>query len=105
MAQYIQLQQIPSQDFYINLKEQDCTLKISQKKGKTFATLYKKDKPIFKGILIHSFQGFKPANYLDFDGDLVFFDLYGSDDPDFNKYNDRFELNYLTNEEYEYIFN
>ena len=105
MTQYIQLQQTPSQVFNIVLNEQNCTLKIYQKRGKTFSSLYIDDKVIFEGILIHSFQGFKPANYLNFDGDLAFFDLYGSDDPDFNKYNDRFELNYLTNEEYEYIFN
>lgn len=98
--QYIELQQIPSQEFNIVLAEQNCKIKIYQKDNKTFSSLYIDDIVIWEGVLVHSFVNFKPFNYLNFKGVLVFIDLFGVDDPNFNDYNTRFQLIYMSDEEF-----
>lgn len=98
--QYIELQQIPSQEFNIVLAEQNCTIKIYQKESSTFTSLSIDDTIIWEGIITHSFINCKPFDYLKFNGVLVFVDLYGADDPDYTLYNTRFQLIYMTDDEY-----
>lgn len=102
--QYIELQQIPSQEFHIVLAEQNCKIKVYQKDNKTFTNLYIDDVEIWTGMLTHSFTNCKPFNYLKFKGALVFIDLYGMEDPDFNEYNTRFQLIYMSDEEFTNIY-
>ena len=88
--QLIEIQQIPSQEFNVVLDEQNCFIKIYQKDNKI----------IWQGILCHSFINLKPYNYLDFKGVLVFVDLFGKEDPNYTQYNTRFQLLYMSEEEY-----
>lgn len=96
----LQLQQIPSQEFNVVLENQNCFIKIYQKDNKTFSSLSIDNKIIWQGILCHSFINLKPFNYLDFKGVLVFVDLFGKEDPDYTQYNTRFQLLYMSEEEY-----
>lgn len=92
----IPLTQIPSQQFNIVLGGQNCTIAVYQKDEFVFVDLYVDDILIFAGIKALDRQGIKLAEYMNFDGQIWFEDLNGTENPQYTGFGDRWILYYGT---------
>ena len=85
----------PSQSVSIALGGQSCRLSIYQKSTGLFCDLYINDVLIIGGVICLNKNRIVRSVYLGFIGDLSFFDLQGSSDPDYTGLGSRFVLLYL----------
>lgn len=102
--QTIDLELTPNQTFNIVLNDQNCEITVKEKDGNTYTTLLVDNTEIFSGILTRNALPIKPFDHFIFDGVLVFVDTIGTNDPSYLKYNTRYLLVYLTEEEYADLF-
>ena len=79
--QTIPLQQVPSQQFSINLGNQPCTIKVHQRDGHVYVDLYVNGKAVVLGALARDRVGLTRHAHLPFSGELLFVDTQNSDDP------------------------
>ena len=80
-VQTIPLQQVPSQQFSINLNNQPCTIKVYQRDGHVYVDLYVNGDAVVLGALARDRVGLTRHTYLPFKGELLFVDTHGSEDP------------------------
>lgn len=94
-VQIIPLQQVPSQQFSINLNNQPCTIKVHQRDGHVYVDLYVNGEAVVLGALARDRVGLTRHAYLPFNGELLFVDTHGSDDANYTGFGERWLLAYL----------
>jgi len=93
--QTIPLQQVPSQQFSINLNNQPCTIKVHQRDGHVYVDLYVNGEAVVLGALARDRIGLTRHAYLPFSGELLFVDTHGANDPQHSAIGERWKLTYL----------
>lgn len=94
-VQIIPLQQVPSQQFSINLNNQPCTIKVHQRDGHVYVDLYVNGEAVVLGALARDRVGLTRHAYLPFNGELLFVDTHGGDDANYTGVGERWLLAYL----------
>lgn len=91
----IPLQPIPNQTMQVQINNQPCTIDIYQLDYGLFVDLHVGATLIIGGVIALNRTLIVRSLYLGFDGDLVFDDTQGNDDPVYTGLGDRFQLLYL----------
>lgn len=91
----IPLQALQSQEVSVQLGRQPCRIRAYQKSTGFYLDLLVADAPIVTGVLCRDRNRLVMAEYMGFDGDLVFVDLQGNSDPDWTDLGSRFQLTWL----------
>lgn len=94
MRQIIPLAPVPSQKILVTLNGQNCTLILRSLAGKQYLSLSVDSNPVFYNTLIVDRIPLKKYDYLPFVGDLASVDTQGTEDPDYQQWNTRFQLVY-----------
>lgn len=94
--QLVPLQAVPNQELNVLLADQNCTVKVYQRFYGLFVDLYVDDSPIVIGVIAQNINRIVRSVYLGFEGDLVFADSQGTDDPYYTGLANRFEFLYLS---------
>lgn len=89
----------PSQTLYAVLSDQATTLRIYQKFYGLYIDVLVNDVLIIGGVICRDRNRTMRSDYLQFVGDLSFFDTQGSRDPDYTGIGGRFQLGYFTDDE------
>lgn len=87
---------LPNQTFLINLANQNARLNIYQRFWGLFMDVLVDESRIIGGVLCHNLDLIVRDPYLGFQGDFVWLDNAGTDDPIYTGLGDRFSLCYLT---------
>lgn len=94
--------------YNIYLRTEDALLGYSDEETEPQSHLYisveDSTQPYTNSRICQNLNPLIPESYRGFDGQLLFVDLEGDDDPEFNGLNTRFLLIYLTEEEYAELF-
>ena len=98
--QTVPLQPVPSQQISTVLGGQNCQLSIYAQTTGIYADITVNGVVISTGIIALNFVPLNPFNYAPFVGNLIFFDTQGVDDPTYTGLGSRFQLAYLTEDEY-----
>lgn len=83
-----------TQEFTVDLAEQNCKIKICQLEMGLFLSLYVNDAPVILSALCLNEVKLVRHKYLGFKGDLFFTDTQGSDNPVYDELGTRFLLYY-----------
>ena len=94
--QIIPLTPVASQNFTIQLSNQNCEINLNQKSTGLFFDLFIDGNPIVQSMLCLNRVGLVAEAYLGFTGQLVFIDTQGTDDPSYQSLGSRFLLTYWT---------
>lgn len=101
--QAVPLQPIPSQITKIVLGGQNCQISIYQKTQGLFVDITADDVVIMSAVIARDIDPLISRTYTGFVGNLIFVDTQGSSDPDYTGLGSRFNLVYLTADEYALI--
>lgn len=101
--QQIPLQPIPSQSTKVVLGGQNCQLLVYQKPQGVFVDINADGVDIVVGVIARDAVPLVCQDYMGFIGNLLFIDTQGSSDPSYEGLGSRFNLVYLTAEEYALI--
>ncbi|MGF6633520.1 phage baseplate plug family protein [Paraburkholderia sp. MM6662-R1] len=93
--QTIPLTAKPSQTLTLTLALQNCGLKVYQKNTGLYLDLYVAGRLVMAAVLCRDRVFLVRQAYLGFQGDLVFVDLQGTDDPEYTGLGSRWELRYV----------
>ncbi len=99
MPQSIQIKDTPSQTFDVQLAGQACTINVYQKSTGLYCDLLVSGAPVIGGVICQNLNRIVRDVYLGFEGDLVFNDTQGSDDPSYPGLGSRYQMLYLSAEE------
>lgn len=99
----IPLQPIPSQIVKVILGGQNCQIKVYQKPPGIFVDVASDGANISTGIIARDAVPIISRGYVGFIGNLLFIDSQGNLDPEYKGLGIRFNLVYLTAEEYDLI--
>lgn len=92
----IPLKQTPSQKLRVVLDGQNCTIRIYYRFGCTYLDLVVKDIVVETGAICRNRTSVIKIPNRTFAGGLYFLDLLGDKDPDYNLFNDRYVLLYVS---------
>lgn len=98
--QIIPIQAIPSQIVTVVLGGQNCQIQIDQKNPCIFVSINADGNDISLGVRARNVIALNANVYEPFDGNLIFWDNQGKDDPVYTGLGSRFLLVYLTEAEY-----
>lgn len=98
--QTIKIQSVPSQLLKVVLAGQNCQIAIYQKNGRVFVDLNSNGVDISLATIAHDAVPLNPRAYAGFAGNLFFIDNQGSSDPTYDGLGTRFQLIYLTADEF-----
>ncbi len=98
--QTVPLQPVPSQSAQVVLGGQNCSITVYQKTQGCFVDISVGGVDIVVGILALDAVPLVCREYTGFIGNLLFIDTQGSDDPSYEGLGSRWNLVYLTAEEY-----
>ena len=101
--QQIPLQPIPSQSTKVVLGGQNCQLLVYQKPQGVFVDINADGVDIVVGVIARDAVPPVCRDYMDFIGNLLYIDTQGNTDPSYDGLGSRFNLVYLTAEEYALI--
>lgn len=101
--QQIPLQPVPSQQLQIVLGGQNCQISIYLRADWVFVDVSANGVDISIAVLAHDAVPLVPTTYLGFQGNLLFTDTQGDSDPTYDGLGSRYQLLYLTSEEYALI--
>lgn len=101
--QQIPIQPVPSQQLQAILGGQNCQLAIYQRNDWLLVDVNANGVDISIAVLALDAVPLVPTTYLGFQGNLLFTDTQGNADPTYDGLGSRFQLLYLTAEEYELI--
>ena len=96
----IPIQSVPNQTFSVTLDGQTVTCKIYQRTPGLFFDLSLSGTSIVSGVICRNMVPLVCRDYAGFAGNLIFMDQQGESDPDYTGLGDRYQLAYLTAEEY-----
>lgn len=97
--QEISLQPSKAQEIRVTLGSQPCRLRLHQRSTGFYLDLQVDDVPVMQGVICLNCTRLVRYPYLRFQGDLVFVDTLGTDNPEWDGIGERFKLYYLTPEE------
>ena len=102
----LSIQAVANQTFQVTLNDQDCSIRLYTRNlpdgaEPLYMDLYVSDVAIFYGVICRDGVVLPLYDYLDFEGGLLFVDLQGSTDPQYEGLGDRYRLLYLTADEVE----
>lgn len=92
----VPLAALPSQVLTTVLGSQICEIEVSQKSTGLFVSLAVNARPIITGVRAFNLNRLVRWAYLGFEGDLVFYDQEGTQDPESSDLGSRYLLYYLT---------
>ena len=92
----IPLKQIPSQKIRVVLGGQNCTLSIYYRFGSLYMDLYVGDNLVEQGAACRNRASIIRVSNSYFSGSLHFLDLLGDKDPDYQLFNDRYILLFVS---------
>lgn len=98
--QTVPLQSVPSQSTKVILGNQNCQIVIYQKPQGVFVDLIADNVEIVRGVIALDAVPLVCRGYAGFSGSLLFLDSQGASDPRYEGLGGRFDLVYLTAEEY-----
>ena len=98
--QTIPLQPVPSQTVKVVLANQNCQITLRHQTQGLFADVVADGVTLTSTTIARDAVPIMPRDYLAFAGNLVFVDTQGADDPTYTGLGSRFQLVYLTAEEY-----
>ena len=101
--QTVPLQPVPSQSTKVVLGGQNCQILVYQKPQGVFVDINADGVDIVVGVIARDAVPLVCREYAGFIGNLLFIDTRGSSDPSYNGLGSRFNLVYLTAEEYALI--
>jgi len=101
--QTVPLQPVPSQSTKVVLGGQNCQIFIYQKPQGVFVDINADGVDISVGTIARDAVPLISREYAGFAGNLLFIDSQGSSDPSYDNLGARFDLVYLTAEEYALI--
>ena len=101
--QTVPLQPVPSQSTKVVLGGQNCQILVYQKPQGVFMDINADGVDIVVGVIARDAVPLVCREYAGFIGNLLFIDTRGSSDPSYNGLGSRFNLVYLTAEEYALI--
>ena len=101
--QTVPLQPVPSQSTKVVLGGQNCQILIHQKPQGCFIDINADGVDIVVGIIVRDAVPLVCREYAGFSGNLLFIDSQGSSDPSYDGMGSRFDLVYLTDDEYALI--
>ena len=90
----------PSQNIQTNVGGQSVVINLYQKDKGLFADIVSNNVTIVSSVICLDAVPLIAADYMGFDGNLMFVDTQGSSNPDYTGLGDRFQLVYLTADEY-----
>lgn len=93
--QIVPLQPIPNQMLQIQLGGQSCGLNVYQTNYGLFMDVYINATLIIAGVLCENLNRIVRSSYLGFQGDFIFIDAQGTDDPVYTGLGSQFALAYL----------
>ena len=99
----INLANVPAQRLNIVLASQNVQIYIYQKTTGLFVDVNVNGNDVSLGVLARDIVRLVPADYMAFDGQLMFTDTQGDSDPDYTGLGSRFQLLYMTTAEYEQL--
>jgi len=94
--QIVPLTPVASQTFTVQLNAQNCVINLYQKSTGLFIDLTADGNVIVDTMLCLNAVGIVRELYLGFDGQLVFIDTQGNNDPDYTGLGSRYILTYWT---------
>jgi len=94
-------QPVANQEIRILLDGQECVISLRQKSQGLFFDLLVGDSPLVSSVICRDVAALVCREYLGFQGNLVFLDMSGSEDPNSTGLGTRWILLYLTASEYE----
>jgi len=94
MALLVPVQPIPNQTFQIVLAGQNCQINLYQTPGPLFMDLFVNDAPVKLGTICQNLNRIVRYLYLGFDGDFIFNDTQGTQNPFYSGLGSRFQLIY-----------
>lgn len=94
--QYIPLQPVADQTVTVILNNQNCKLRVYQRRYGMFFDLYVDNQLKIGGVVVQNLNRIVRSLYLDFVGDLFFADSQGADDPYYTGLSTRYQLWYAT---------
>lgn len=97
--QEISLQPSKAQEVRVTLGNQSCRIRLYQRSTGFYLDLRVNDIPVMQGVICLNCTRLVRYPYLKFQGDLVFVDTLGTDDPAWSDIGTRFKLYYLNHEE------
>lgn len=98
--QTIPIQSIPSQSVRVVLSGQNVQIQINQKTQGIFVDVSANDISIVNGVIALDAVPLVCREYVGFIGNLFLIDTQGNSDPDYTRLGDRFQLIYMTADEY-----
>lgn len=99
--QTITIQPVPSQTLKVVLADQNVSIKLYQKQDYgVFIDVVLNGSYVASGQIVRDITPLIPSSYLGFVGNLMFIDTEGNSDPDYSGMGDRWQLLYLTADEY-----
>ena len=101
--QSVHLQPVPSQSTKVVLGGQNCQILVYQKPQGVFVDINADGVDISVGTIARDAVPLISREYAGFSGNLLFIDSQGSADPSYDGLGSRFDLVYLTAEEYALI--
>jgi hypothetical protein len=101
--QQIPIQPVPAQTLKTVLDGQNCQIAIYQKTQGLFFDLSVDGARIVAGVICLDAVPLVCVQYVGFVGNFMFIDTQGTEDPEYSGLNSRFQLIYLTGEEYALI--
>jgi hypothetical protein len=102
MPQAVPLQAIPNQTLQVQLNNQACILNVVQFAFGLFITIYVGTVIIIAGVICRDRTRIVRNTYLGFNGDFIFMDTQGTNDPDYTGLGGataRYQILYLTQAE------
>ena len=88
----IPLQPVPSQELNIQLGQQQCKIRVYQKRTGLYLDLLVNDAGVISGVLCRDRVWLVRGGYLGFSGDLAVIDTAGASDPDYTGLGTRYQL-------------
>lgn len=101
--QQISLQPVPSQRLQIVLGGQNCQISVYERNGRVYLDLNSNGVDISIAVLARDAVPCVPIMYTGFQGNLIFADTQGASDPTYDGIGSRYQLIYLTADEYALI--
>ena len=99
--QRIPLSNNPNQQFSIVLNDQNCVITLRQIAQQVYASLSVDQEVVFETMACRDRMPLPIFSTTKFSGRLMFIDIRGRENPNYEGFNDRFVLVYLTDEEAE----
>jgi uncharacterized protein DUF6983 len=96
----VTLQAIPAQQLQITLGGQNCQIAVYQRSTGVFVDLSVNGADISTAVFARNMAPLVPTVYLGFQGNLVFLDTLGQTDPTYTGLGSRYQLLYLTADDF-----